>query len=36
MEYSNSFENHLREQGKAEKTIQSYTGGGRLLVFSLK
>lgn len=26
MNYIESFESHLREQGKAEKTIQSYTG----------
>jgi len=27
MNYNESFESHLREQGKAEKIIQSYTGG---------
>ena len=26
MEYIKTFETNLREQGKAEKTIQSYTG----------
>ena len=26
MEYIKAFETNLREQGKAEKTIQSYTG----------
>ncbi len=26
MDYIKSFESHLKEEGKAEKTIQSYTG----------
>jgi len=26
MNYIKAFESHLRQQGKAEKTIQSYTG----------
>lgn len=36
MDYIKSFESHLREEGKAEKTIQSYTGDTMGFLFYLK